>query len=118
MSTEEPDPLYDFCRSLPGVTDDIKWETNLVFSVGDKMFAAFNFPRGEPFSFKADPHVFADLTQRPGIQPAPYLGKHLWVSLSRRNILPLDHTRELLSEAHTIVAYKLSRKKRESLGIE
>ena len=33
------DPLVAFCRSLPGATEDIKWEHDLIFSVGGKMFA-------------------------------------------------------------------------------
>ncbi len=118
MNPVDPDPLFEFCRTLPGVTEDMKWGNDLVFSVGDKMFAAFEYPDGEPFSFKTDPHVFGDLTQRDGIRPAPYLGKHGWVSISRRNALPLDHTLDLLREAHAIVASKLSKKKRASLGIE
>ncbi|MYM22956.1 hypothetical protein GTP46_09900 [Duganella sp. FT135W] len=24
-----------YCRKLPGATEDIKWESNLVFSIGD-----------------------------------------------------------------------------------
>src|SRR5471032_692099 len=29
----------EFCRALPGATEDVKWENSLVFSVGGKMFA-------------------------------------------------------------------------------
>jgi len=31
--------LLDFCRTLPGATEDVKWGSHLVFSVGDEMFA-------------------------------------------------------------------------------
>jgi predicted DNA-binding protein (MmcQ/YjbR family) len=34
----------ELCRSLPGVTEDVKWENDLIFSVGGKMFAR----RGHP----------------------------------------------------------------------
>jgi predicted DNA-binding protein (MmcQ/YjbR family) len=111
------DALLDFCRSMPAVTEDIKWENNRVFSVGGKMFAIFNFPDGEPFSFKTDPHVFADLTQREGIQPAPYLARALWVLCGGVDVLPLEEIKELLLEAHAIVVSRLPRRTRAELGI-
>ena len=67
------------CRSLPGVTEDVKWGDNLVFSVGDKMFAAFNLGDETPFSFKVDEDAFDVLVQQEGIRPAPYLARHSWV---------------------------------------
>ncbi len=30
--------IQNICRQLPGVTEDIKWEHDLVFSIGGKMF--------------------------------------------------------------------------------
>ena len=115
---EPSDPVYIYCRLLPGVTEDVKWENNLVFSVGGKMFASFNFPAGEPFGFRTSPHDFAALTQRPGIKPAAYLGKHDWISLDRRDTLPLEQLKDLLHQAHAIVASKLSKKLRARLGID
>ena len=41
------------CLELPHATEDIKWETNLVFSVGEKMFAIVALePRRFWISFK------------------------------------------------------------------
>jgi predicted DNA-binding protein (MmcQ/YjbR family) len=111
------DPLYDLCRSLPGVTEDVKWQHDLVFSVGGKMFAAFALPEGEPFGLPVDPDLCAALTREPGIVPAPYLAKHGWVSVERRSALPLATTRDLLREAHARVAAKLPRRVREELGV-
>jgi hypothetical protein len=44
------DPLVAFCRNLAAATEDIKWEDDLVFSVGGKMFAGFMIPDGTPFA--------------------------------------------------------------------
>ena len=45
-----------FCLSLPHVTEDLKWEKDLVFSVGVKMFAATSLePRDVKLSLKATP---------------------------------------------------------------
>jgi len=65
--SDATDPLMDFCRALPGVTEDVKWGDNLVFSVGGKMFAVFNLPDGDPFSLKVDPDAFSIMVQKPGI---------------------------------------------------
>ncbi len=112
-----PDHLFDFCRALPGVTEDVKWGDNLVFSVGGKMFAVFDLPDGEPLSCKVAPGAFEKLTQRPGIRPAPYLAKHSWISLETCDTLPLAMVKDLLEESHALAAQKLSRKRRGELGI-
>ena len=117
MSGTKGDRLYELCRSLPGVTEDVKWGDNLVFSVAAKMFAVFDVPEGEPFSFKVDPEAFALLTQQPGIRPAPYLAKHSWVAVESRDTLPREVVEDLLHEAHAIVAAKLPKRVREGLGI-
>ena len=111
------DRLYEACRSLPGVTEDVKWGDNLVFSVGRKMFAIFDLPAGEPFSFKVAPELFSTLTQKPGVRPAPYLARHSWISLDRRDLLPLEMVQDLLEEAHAIVAAKLPKRLRDELGL-
>lgn len=108
--------LLDFCRSLPGVTEDVKWDNDLAFSVGGKMFAVFGLPDLEPIGFKVDPAVFPVLTQQPGIVPAPYMAKHSWISVTRA-ALPVDALEELIRTSHALVAQKLSKKMRASLGI-
>ena len=112
------DPLVEYCRSLPGATEDVKWGNDLVFSVGGKMFAAFGLPEHEPFSFKVEPALFPVLTGRPGVVPAPYLAQHSWVSVKTREALTTEELEELLWESYQLVAQKLSKKMRASLGIE
>jgi len=41
--------VRNFCLTLPGVTEDIKWENNLCFSVGGKMVPVTNI-EGDPVS--------------------------------------------------------------------
>ena len=82
------------------------------------MFASFSVPEGEPFGFKVDRMAFGDLTHRPGIEPAHYLARHHWVSVQRRDVLSPEEAVALLNEAHAIVASKLPKKLRMSLGIE
>ena len=56
--------LQDYCRSLPGATEDIKWGADLVFSVGGKMFAGFHADGGLPLGFPCSDEDFDALTAR------------------------------------------------------
>jgi predicted DNA-binding protein (MmcQ/YjbR family) len=109
--------LLAFCRSLPGTTEDIKWEDHLVFSVGGKMYAIFDTGAPEAFSFKVTSAVFPMLTQERGIHPAPYLAQHSWVRCEHSQVLPRQVLEELLGESHEIVASKLPKRVRVSLGL-
>lgn len=111
------DPLVEFCRSLPGVTEDVKWGHDLIFSVGGKMFAGFQLPDYEPLAFKTDPLIFSTLTTHDGVIPAPYMARHHWVSVTKRSALPLDFLRDLLAEAHSLVGSKLPASTRRRLGL-
>jgi len=61
-----------WCLALPGVTEDIKWDDDLVFSVGGKMFCVAMLEPPHRVSFKCDEETFAELIEREGIIPAPY----------------------------------------------
>jgi predicted DNA-binding protein (MmcQ/YjbR family) len=114
---QRKDPLIEFCRSLPGATEDVKWGHDLIFSVGGKMFAGFQLPDGEPLGFKVDPLVFDSLVGHNGIVPAPYMAKHSWVSVTDRTQVPLATLQDLIADSHRLVADKLSKKMRQTLGI-
>jgi predicted DNA-binding protein (MmcQ/YjbR family) len=110
--------LLDFCRTLPGVTEDVKWGAHLVFSVGDKMFAMFDVGDSDLLRFKVSEGVFPILTREPGIEPAPYLARQSWIKLDHTRVLPREEIQDLLRESHELVAAKLTRKLRRELGIE
>ena len=100
-------PLVDHCRSLPGTTEDIKWENDLVFSVGGKMYAMFDPATPDTPSLKCDAFDFARLTTLDGIRPAAYLARAGWISFLRPDALPLDETLALLTKSHDLVMAKL-----------
>ncbi len=70
------------CAAMPGTVQDIKWGADLVFSVGTKMFACTGAEDSTTMSFKVDDERFLELTDRPGIIPAPYLARHKWVQVT------------------------------------
>jgi len=71
--------LREYCLSLPQVTEDVKWEKNLCFLIGEKMFCIGSLVDGFSFSFKVMEEDFEELCNTEGIIPAPYLARYKWV---------------------------------------
>ncbi|MYN01251.1 MmcQ/YjbR family DNA-binding protein [Pseudoduganella sp. DS3] len=101
----------DFCRSLPGVTEDIKWGDNLVFSVGEKMFAVMDDnDKAKAIALKVDDDRFLELTDRPGIIPAPYLARMKWVLVEDLAKLPEAEAKAMVKRSHELIFAKLTKK--------
>jgi predicted DNA-binding protein (MmcQ/YjbR family) len=99
------------CRSFPGCTEDIKWGADLVFSVGTKMFAVTgNEAPAEGMSFKVEDERFLELTDRPGIVPAPYLARAKWVYVNAAADLCDDEAAALLRRSYELVFAGLTKK--------
>ena len=115
-----PARIRAFCHSLPGATYDFKWDVDHVYSVGAKMFAVvFDAKKGaETVSFKVDDGRFLELTDRPGIVPAPYLARAKWVQLASLKALGDAELRALLERSHALVCAKLTRADRAKLGLD
>jgi predicted DNA-binding protein (MmcQ/YjbR family) len=110
------DALRRLCLSFPGVTEQIQWGDDLLFKVGGKMFALTNLePAPVWLSFKVDPELFSEITERPSVIPAPYLARAKWVALESRDAIALTELAGLLRASYELVAAKLPRKTRESL---
>jgi predicted DNA-binding protein (MmcQ/YjbR family) len=73
-------------------------------------------PDEHVFSFKCTPEKYAELVERPGIVPAPYLARAQWVAFERVDALPRAETKELLRVSYDLVFAKLPRKIRGELG--
>jgi predicted DNA-binding protein (MmcQ/YjbR family) len=102
--------------SFPHVTEQVQWGNDLVFKVGGKMFAVAPLDPAENWlSFKADPEVFAELVERIGVVPAPYMARAHWVALQGRHAMPLNEVQERLRTAYDLVLAKLPKKARAAL---
>jgi len=102
------DQLRQFCLSLPGTTEQIQWGDNLLFKVGGKMFVVIPLePARVWLTLKADPEEFAELTERPGIIPAPYLARAKWISIETRDTLTQSEVSALLRKSYELVFAKL-----------
>lgn len=109
--------IRQHCLSLSYTTEQIQWGSDLVFKVGGKMYAvAPTEPAPVILSFKCSDENFAELVDRPGIIPAPYLARAKWVALQNEAALSRTEIRRLLSESYELVMAKLPRSVRASLG--
>ena len=105
------------CASLAHTTEHVQWGTDLVFKVGGKMYAiAPTEPAPVVLSFKCSGENFAELVERPGVIPAPYLARAQWVALQNESALSRAELGRLLREAHDLVLAKLPRSVQASLG--
>jgi len=107
------DQVRQFCLALPHATEQVQWGSDLVFKIGGKMFAVVPLePAANSLSFKASPEEFAELVERPGFVPAPYLARAQWVALERGVALPRRELERLLRQAYELVLAKLPQKTR------
>lgn len=112
------DLIRSICLSLPLATEHVQWGNDLVFKVAGKMFAVTCLePSAVYVSFKATPEEFAELTERPGIIPAPYLARAHWVALQEESALPLAELEARIARSHALVVATLSKKIRRTLGL-
>ena len=106
-----------YCMSFPHTTEEILWGADLVFKIGGKMFAVIGLDTasGHRMSFKATPEKFAELIERNGIVPAPYVARYHWVALERFNALGDKELKSLLKIAYDLVFEKLPKKRKAEL---
>jgi predicted DNA-binding protein (MmcQ/YjbR family) len=110
------DWIRNLCLSFPQTTEQIQWGEVLVFKVAGKIYALTVLqPAKTWLTFKVSPENFAELTERPGIIPAPYLARAKWVALETKDALSPDELAQLLRESYDLVVAKLPKKTREAL---
>lgn len=105
--------IREICRTLPAVTEDVKWGSDLCFCVSGKMFAAMDLNPPHSIGFKCTPEDFGELIERTGIRPAPYLARAMWVQEEvLGEALERPEMERLLQSAYDLVVAKLPRSKR------
>src|ERR1700754_497169 len=101
------DFVREIAMSLPHATEQIQWENHLIFKIGGKMFAlATLVPEGVRLSVKSTPEKFAELTEIPGVIPAPYMARNHWVALERWDAVRRAEMEELIRESYQLVFEK------------
>ena len=102
------DSLRTLCLSFPHATENVQWGGELCFKVRGKIFAMVSLESvPQSLIFKCDPEQFAELTEREGINPAPYVGRYKWVMLENFDVVPHWELQELIRQSYALVAAKI-----------
>jgi predicted DNA-binding protein (MmcQ/YjbR family) len=110
------DDIRKFCLGLPGATEDVKWGADLTFCVGAKMFAVTGLEStADGISLKCTPEKFAELVERDGIIPAPYVARYHWVKIEGTNAVTDAEMKTLIRESYKMVRDKLPKKERDKI---
>src|SRR5437763_1451339 len=110
------DFIENFCNNLPGVTSDIKWEHDLVFSIAEKMFCVCSTDPPLKVSFKVKDDEFEELSVRECFQPVRYMARSKWVIVNNTSKVNKEEWQHFLEQSYELVKAKLSKKMRASIG--
>ena len=110
--------IRTLCRQIPGVTEDIKWEHDLVFSVGGKMFCAVELDRTPTSaSFKVKDEDFDEMCNRDGFSPAPYSARYKWVLIDDIRKIKKAEWQQYIKQSYDLVRDKLSAKLKKQIDL-
>jgi predicted DNA-binding protein (MmcQ/YjbR family) len=108
--------IRNFCNTLPFVTEDVKWGNDLCFMVAEKMFCVASLSTPLKVSFKVADEEFDELSNKPGIIPAPYVARYKWVLVENISMLSKKQWEHYLTQSYNLVKAKLPRKVLKELG--
>jgi predicted DNA-binding protein (MmcQ/YjbR family) len=109
--------LQSFCKSLPGVTEDIKWGHDLCFSVGKKMFCVTGLEPPMQVSFKVQDEEFEELINSTDIISAPYVGRYKWVLVQNPSRLTKKEWEHYIRQSYELIKAQLPKKVLKENGL-
>lgn len=111
------DEVRNTCLSFRGATEQIQWDDDLVFKVAGKMFLVTSLEPGGGLSFKCEDETYSNLTELPGVRPAPYLARARWVQIDPSECT-LDNTEieRLIGHSYDLVVARLPKKTQQMLA--
>jgi predicted DNA-binding protein (MmcQ/YjbR family) len=111
--------IQTICRDWPGVTEDVKWQHDLVFSVAGKMFCVVGLDQSPvSASFKVKDDEFDEISNWPGFKPAPYVAKYKWVCVDDTRKMKKADWKHYLKQSYELVRDKLPAKTKKQLGLK
>lgn len=102
--------LRKICLSFPHTTEGIKWGNDLCFMIGEKMFCVTSLTGPFQVSLKVTGQEFDELTESPGIIPAPYVARHKWILIQQKNVFTESKWRFYLEQSYHLVKTTLPKK--------
>jgi len=101
------DGIRNYCLTFPDATENLQWGDDLCFKVRGKIFATLALTAvPQKLCFKCAPEIFAELTEREDIHPAPYVGRYSWVILDRLDALRRDELEDYIRQSYEMVSAK------------
>lgn len=113
MNIEE---LREFCLGLPSVTEDIKWENHLVFSIAGKIFCLTGLDPPLQVALKVPEDQFDELTQSGNIVQASHFARRQWMTILEERTFSRAEWEKLIRQSYELVKSKLPKKIREEIG--
>jgi predicted DNA-binding protein (MmcQ/YjbR family) len=111
--------VREFCLTLPGTTEKVQWEHDLLLMVGGKMYCVANLEPGmgpTKIAFKCTPERFSELVEIEGVIPAPYMARNHWVALVEIEALRQSEIKTLIRNSYQLVLAKLPKKTQAALA--
>ncbi len=106
-----------YCLEFPHITENVQWGADLCFKLDGKLFVVAALePGAVRLVFKCTPENFMELCERPGVRPAPYMARAMWVGLEQLNAIADSELRELISESYRLVWERLPKKRQTELS--
>ena len=115
MNIEE---IREFCLSLPAVTEDIKWEDNLVFSVRGKIFCLTTLDPPMQVALKVPEEQFDELIQTIDIVQASHFARRQWMAILDQGRFSRAEWEHYIRQSYALVISRLPRKIRDGIGSE
>ena len=107
--------IRNICISLPYTTEDIKYGTDLCFSIGNKIFCGTRIEGPFRTGIKCDESDFGDLIERHGIVPMPRLSTTYWIRVEKDDALTAFEWRQYIKKSYDIIIAGLPKKIQQSL---
>jgi len=106
------DEIREYCLSFPDATENLQWGDDLCFKIRGKIFATLALTAvPQKMCFKCSPESFAELIEREGIRPAPYVGRYKWVILDHLGALRNEELKACIRQSYEMVAAKAPKSK-------
>lgn len=115
----EVEDFQNICLSLPGVTEDLKWDHNLCFCVKEKIFCMVDldvYPHS--FGIKVSAEEFESLIERDGIKQAPYMAKNSWIKIDTKSQFDRSELKSLILASYQLIKSKLPKRVQKELENE
>lgn len=109
------DEIREYCLAFAEATENLQWGDDLCFKVRGKIFVTLALTAvPQKICFKCTPEHFAELVEREGIRPAPYVGRYSWVILDRLDALRGHELRDFIHQSYEMVAPKSAKRSTRS----